>query len=47
MLKKNEVTSHEVFKHFKPEQLDKIIDSSEVIKFKAGEQVFKKGERNG
>ena len=45
MFDRNKLTSHEIFKYFKPEQLDKLFDSSEVIKYKAGDQVYKKDSK--
>jgi signal-transduction protein with cAMP-binding, CBS, and nucleotidyltransferase domain len=45
MLDRHNLQSHEIFKHFKSRQVDKLFDSSEVIKFKAGEQVYKKDSK--
>ena len=41
----NVLSSHEVFSFLHPDQLDAVSDVAEVVSFKAGETVFRSGER--
>jgi CRP-like cAMP-binding protein len=45
MMTVSTLSSHEVFQFFRPEQVEKLSDNAEEVSFKAGQFVYRKGEK--